>query len=642
MMYPHIKYLKHIRRFSMNQSHKIAVFISHIYGNFQSKLCQGIIDKASDYGYVLDFFVSNDEVVIQEYGTGEMNLFQVPDIHAYDGILISSGTYLVPNMRTALFEALADATCPILDLNNTDSPFPTVNLNNLTVIQELVKHLYLTHNLSRLCYLGSSVFPGISTRRENAFIAGMEEFNLKYAPSAICNSDFSYSSVCRALDSFFEGTTSENAPEGIVCYNDELAFLVIEELTKRGYRIPQDITVTGCDNLAYGEQISPALTTVSFPAAELGRTAFDTLLGLMDKQTFEFPIYVMAETIIKGSCGCPYNNQDFPIFLSNQLAGKVAHLESKILENIHMRGLLQSCENLDQLVEYLKLSLENYPEISDFYFFLYSDWYESDSNLSGLLPEDTAFKSKSIDLKLGKTGNQYLSGHTFANKEAITEFIDSYTGSMRLFVPLYFEEANFGFLCFSYPGTEVYYPFTFVTWLQNLNMTLKNLSDQQNMVLIKEYLQELNYRDDLTGLYNRHGFQHHALLTISQYALTQTKPVLLSLEINDFQKLNSDFGLDESNFALKTFAKALQKTLGEHAICARYRGANFQVLHSFASELDFYDLLSSMKKYLKNYQEIYNKSYLISFTYSYTPLSGYSEDALFEALLSVHTPETAV
>ncbi len=626
----------------MNQSHKIAVFISHIYGNFQSKLCQGIIDKANEYGYALDFFVSNDEVVIQEYGTGEVNLFQVPDIRSYDGILISAGTYLVDSMRTALFDVLADATCPIIDINNSESPFPTINLNNSSIIQELVKHLHTTHNLNRLCYLGSSTFPLISSSRENAFLSGMKHFGLTLNQSSMYDSDSSYGSICQALDFFFDGTSSATAPEGIVCYNDELAFLVIEELSKRGYRIPQDITVTGCDNLAYGEQINPALTTISFPARELGVAAFDSLLGLIDEQTLEFPIYVKAEPVLKGSCGCPYNKQDFPIFLSNKLSGKVAHLESKILENIHMRGLLQSCENLEQLVEHLKTSLENYPEISDFYFFLYSDWYETDSNLSGLLPEDTAFKSKRIDLKLGKTSNQYFSGHTFANKEAITDFLDSYTGSMRLFVPLYFEDADFGFLCFSYPNTEIYYPFTFVTWLQNLNMTLKNLSDQQNIVLIKEYLQDLNYRDDLTGLYNRHGFQHHALLAINQYSLTQTKPVLLSLEINDFQKLNSDFGLDESNFALKTFAKALQKALADGAVCARYRGANFQVLYSFSSELNFYDLLSSMKKYLMNYQEIYNKSYLISFTYSYTPLNGYSEDSLFEALLSVHTPETAV
>ncbi len=626
----------------MNQTQKIAVFISHIYGNFQSKLCQGILDKANEYGYTIDFYVSNDEIVIEDYGIGEESLFQVPDIHSYSGILISSGTYLVKRIQTALFDFLAEATCPIIDINNSHSPFPTVNLNNSSVIQALVKHLYTEHNLTRLCYLGSSIFPDISSCRQVAFLKGMDQYHLTHDSHSIYNSSFDNTSVSNALDYFFKDTNCDSAPEGIVCYNDELAFVVIEELTKRGYRIPEDIAVTGCDNLYYGDQINPALTTISFPAKDLGVVAFESLLTLMDHQSLEFPIQVNAEPVIKGSCGCPHHKQDFPIILSNQLASKVAHLEAKILENIHMRGLLQRCENLDQLVDTLKLSLENYPEVTEFYFFLYSNWHETDSNFSDLLPADTTFKSQNIELKLGKTNGQFLSGHTFSNKDAITEFLDSYSGFMRLFVPLYFEETSFGFLCFSYPSAEFYYPFTFVTWLQNLNMTLKNLSDKQNIILIKEYLQDLNYRDDLTGLYNRHGFQHHALLALAQYSCMNSKVSLLSLEINDFQKMNSDYGLDESNFALKTLAKALQKALDSEIVAARYRGANFQILLPLESELALHDLLHSIQTYLKNYRNLYNKDYLISFTYSYTPLSGYSEDNLFEALMSVHTHKNTI
>lgn len=44
----------------MYHSKKIGIFISHIFGSFQSSLCQGIIDKASEFGYITEIFSSTD------------------------------------------------------------------------------------------------------------------------------------------------------------------------------------------------------------------------------------------------------------------------------------------------------------------------------------------------------------------------------------------------------------------------------------------------------------------------------------------------------------------------------------------------------------------------------------------------------
>ena len=40
----------------MYQAKKIGIFISHIFGEFQRSLCQGIIDKATEFGYIVEIF----------------------------------------------------------------------------------------------------------------------------------------------------------------------------------------------------------------------------------------------------------------------------------------------------------------------------------------------------------------------------------------------------------------------------------------------------------------------------------------------------------------------------------------------------------------------------------------------------------
>lgn len=620
----------------MSNTHKLAVFISHIYGDFQSSLCQGIVGKAKEYGYLIDFYVSNDEKVIGAYGSGEKDLFNVPNLNAYEGILISSDTYLVPEVQKALFAKLEEASCPIVDINNLNSPYPAVSLDNISMMDTLVSHLYSCHNIKKFAYLGSALHPHISNLRLDSFVRGLETYNMKSEDALYFDSDFSYESIGKAVDMFLN---HEQVPEGIICYNDELAFMLVEELSRRGVSVPQEMAVTGCDNLRYGERITPSLTTISFPADELGVLAFDTLLALIDGQKTPEMNHVKAQPIIKGSCGCSYKQAAPQIIFSNNMNYKIMHLESKILEGIHMSGSLQSYDTLEQVTSYLEESLHNYPEISDFYFFLYSNWHEMDTNLLALLESDSSYCWDGIDLKLGVSRGQRLPDHTFMNKQAVAEFLEQHTENLRLFVPLYFGNKSFGFLCFTYPSDDIYYPFTFVTWLQNLNMVLKNLSDQHNMQLIKEHLQDLNYKDDITGLYNRHGFQFYSFQSLKNYELGNTTGMLVNFEINEFQNLNTNFGLEESNFALVIFAKAIAKNFNTDCVCSRYRGSNFQILAPFKGDILCTQIFQNIQSYLKNYQELYGKDYKISFSCNYITLTGYNEDSLYEGLMHIHEKE---
>ena len=44
----------------MYHSRKIGVFISHLFGEYQHNLCQGILDTAKEYGYLVEIFASTD------------------------------------------------------------------------------------------------------------------------------------------------------------------------------------------------------------------------------------------------------------------------------------------------------------------------------------------------------------------------------------------------------------------------------------------------------------------------------------------------------------------------------------------------------------------------------------------------------
>ena len=78
-----------------------------------------------------------------------------------------------------------------------------------------------------------------------------------------------------------------NPPTAIFAFNDNLAIGAIQAARARGLRVPEDLSVVGFDDVEHATIVTPALTTVRQPLAEMGRTAVSLLMRLLERQRFE-------------------------------------------------------------------------------------------------------------------------------------------------------------------------------------------------------------------------------------------------------------------------------------------------------------------------------------------------------------------
>jgi LacI family transcriptional regulator len=76
-------------------------------------------------------------------------------------------------------------------------------------------------------------------------------------------------------------------PTAIFAFNDNLAIGTIQAALARGLHVPDDLSVVGFDDSHYASLITPQLTTVRQPLAEMGRTAVNLLRRLLDGQRVE-------------------------------------------------------------------------------------------------------------------------------------------------------------------------------------------------------------------------------------------------------------------------------------------------------------------------------------------------------------------
>ena len=92
--------------------------------------------------------------------------------------------------------------------------------------------------------------------------------------------------------------------DAIFTGDDDAAIGVLMALRENGYRVPEDVSVIGFDDLGFSAFLSPPLTTVSAPTETVGRIAMEQLFSLFDKQFPGDITLLPTELITRRSCGC--------------------------------------------------------------------------------------------------------------------------------------------------------------------------------------------------------------------------------------------------------------------------------------------------------------------------------------------------
>src|SRR5207245_738278 len=142
-------------------------------------------------------------------------------------------------------------------------------------MRRLVRHLVLDHGYKKLGYLSGRIDSPDNYARARAIEAEAKAHGAQVEIGHDWQGDYSAAGGARVISGLLD--SGRKLPRAIVCANDQTALGAMHALGRRGLRVPQDVAVTGFDDVPVARHLHPPLTTVRQPMQELGAMAFAVL-----------------------------------------------------------------------------------------------------------------------------------------------------------------------------------------------------------------------------------------------------------------------------------------------------------------------------------------------------------------------------
>ena len=271
-------------------SRSIGLIVPDLADSFFSVVSHAVQEAARENGYLVWLAASNDDPAIEAAQVEQMTH------HPVDGIL------LVPvDSRHRYLKAVASGTTPVVTIDRTIEVATTdsVEVENRTGARMAVEHLIGHGRRKIVCVATNSHLRTIKER-----IAGYEEC-LKQARLPHTKA-LTLSSPAEAKTKLTDLFASPDRPDALFTTNNASTIWVIEALREMNIETGKDVALIGFDDVDFYNLITPPISAVRQPAAELGRMSTRLLLQRIkgDSSSSSIRTVLPVSLVVRESCGC--------------------------------------------------------------------------------------------------------------------------------------------------------------------------------------------------------------------------------------------------------------------------------------------------------------------------------------------------
>ena len=276
-------------------TNRVLVLLPAISNQFYSRIIVSMESVAEEIGYELLLCVTSGNPA-KEHKYLEM----------LPARLVDAAVFLSSSLPQEEFERLT-AGYPVVQCCEyfDSSKMPVVSIDNERAGFDAAEYL-LSLGHRRIAFFGCNDRYLSARLRLDGFYRALKAHGIPAERLRLYGADYSFNSGRETFARMMEELPAEELPTAVFCVSDSIAIGAMNEASARGIIAGRGMSFMGFDNTAVSEVCTPALTTVSQPRADIGRTAIELLeKRFKGKRTKGARVFLPHRIVARASTGAP-------------------------------------------------------------------------------------------------------------------------------------------------------------------------------------------------------------------------------------------------------------------------------------------------------------------------------------------------
>ncbi len=605
----------------------IGVFVTQVHQEYQEIVSRGICMRAHQLGYNVAFFTTFLGYGEFQYEIGERDIANLPRYEKLDGIILLPDTMFVHGLEERVQENIRKyATCPVVSVRQKKDDYYNVLIEDDTVLDDIIRHFIVDHYYRKINFLTGPKDNPVSIQRLNAYKRILAEYGIPYEEDRVFYGDFWKILPKDAVD--FWLSDPDKIPEAIICANDYMAITVCNSLADRGFSVPEDIAVSGCDNLVITEDYYPLMTTAGMPIYEMGIEAVDKIDRNMEGIPQEKITYMETVTKIRESCGCNVSgSRETMTSRRNRIINVMEEKDKATSNNAFMSVDFTNIKTIDDLNSRVAAYTYMNQGFESFYMCLHKGWdYFSIDNQ----PQDS--DRDEMVMEVGMKNGEWLQKEEYLRPTLIPQKYISSEPQIFYFNMLHYLEKVFGYTAISFQGCEAYQP-SYQGWLINICNALENIRMNNKLNQLVYKLEDMYIKDDLTGLYNRRALETLGKKYLKQCIKSEGMLMVFTADMDKLKYINDNFGHACGDIAICEVADSLKLAAQDDEICMRIGGDEFVVIGLDYDQKKLKNYIDKFEKEIDRFNREKERGYMVFVSYGWNIIKPNESTTIEDCLL---------
>ncbi|MCR5847330.1 MAG: EAL domain-containing protein [Lachnospiraceae bacterium] len=560
------------------------------------------------------------------YDSGASSVYNIINYDILDCLIIFDRGLVNKQTGSEIILKAKEKNVPVILINAEDDGCFCVSDDYKTSYRNLIRHVIRDHGVRDLFFMGGYRWDPDTLDRLACFKKALGDENINFDDSMVGYGEFKDITAYEEVERIIK--ERRKPPRAIICANDIMAMAVCRRLFKYGYRVPEDVIVTGYDGIEEGKYFLPNITTVrrniegeAVACASLIRDIFD---GKAEKKIIKIPYKV----IYNESCGCPSEedfsdyrqrmadcmriNRDFSAHESDVFAGADKFLMGDSLP-----------EMLDALVDY-NLGDKSYLCIKSMLFESLNIMYKSNLELD--FSNEYVILSSESEEEFGLMNDDL---------KLMVPDADEWFRDDTVFIvnALYVEDYQYGL--YFYRTTDIGFMANRVNRMSRaLNLSFGTVYTRMIQKGMQMELEQAAFLDPMTQISNLKGLEKWFDEFSSKSENHQISLAMAIFKLDRYRFIYENFGVAEIEEVVNLIASVFSRNNGRKKYVARISDDEFAVV-DYNGDLDnaktteniLTDEVNTLVSAVENYNSFKSKDYSIELNVGYTILKkGWNSD----------------